>query len=713
MGYRKRQPTNEPDRDGISARLREVVADSGQGRYEASLRRLDALAARPTLTADRKCQIATLAGQALLEQGRFPQAAAAFRKAAALGRDTSEAWFSSSLGQVTALLRGVEVEEAFSTAMGVLDLAERKARQAAASVSAAAKTVVRWGSVQIDPAPLKPSVVASRLGQQFWEEGESDKAEWFFTRATQIAPKGACRARIGLARIALARDVVDRAYVCAEEALMLGRFQRKTLSAWSVLIAAGQALGRAGIPVRLVKGLAQASPSVRGRARLQIAMSLRAFGDPAWTSFASAGTGEDRYHILHAEFSKMRAASVPTIATSEALLATPNLSPLEWLGAAKQAVTCRIAAGRDPALDRTVAAGLALFGESFAPTARHGLALACSKVGRPDLAITLLENVAEPKSRWLYARLLRDAGELSAAANAFRAISLNAAIAERFRLLATLEWMRCIALIADEAALGDAAAQLAAAAAGIQDYELLLDLARQLTQSPAAVAHYAETLFARGESLALERFSTAERPEVAIEVLFKLSRRQADFGRYAAIVEGWNRLSTHQRDWLWNRGSTFWEYLGLVATAFRASGNLAGADALCASYLDDAATPPHGLAELGIPLANSFLFRRRREEAFEWFEWLISKAPSHALCAYAHYWLALRAGKAGQPVESHLTALALSLGSSTGMAWMRSLDAKRRFLEGASIAQVAAGTGQSEEESAAAWEELERDRALL
>lgn len=713
MRFRKRQPTNETNHEAISTRLREAVADLGDGNYEPALRKLDTLAGAAALSADRKCQIAALAAQALLDQGKFSQAAETFQKAWTLGRQTPQAWFGAALGRVTALLRHVEVEEAFATAKTVLDQAEQKARQRASLPTSAALALARSGSVQVNPAPIRPSVAAFRLGQQFWEEGEPDKAKWFFTRATQVEPQGACRARIGLARIALARDDATLAYDLARQALTLGRFHNKTLSAWPVLIAAARGLGKTGIEPPLAGGLAQAPPTVRGRARLLIARDLRAYGDPAWISFASAGKGEDRHHILRAEFAKIRAASSPALAPAETLLATPNLSPLEWLAAAKAAVARRLAADRNPAIERTLAAGLALHGDSFAPTARHGLALACAKAQRADLAIKLLEDTADPKSRWLRARLLRDAGKLSAAADAFRAISSNADVPERFRLLATLEWMRCIAQVADETALGDAAAQLAAAAASIQDYELLLDLARQLTQSPSAAADYAETFFARGQALALERFAAAEHPGTALEILFKLSRRQADFGKYTDIVQGWETLSARQRDWLWSLGSTFWEYLAIVTTALRACGNHLGAEALCARYLDDPATPPSGLAELGIPLAVSLLHRGQRTEAFEWFEWLAWKAPTHPLCAYAHYWLALRAEKSGQPVEPHLTALSLALGSSAGMAWMRSLDTRRRLLEGNSIPHIADHSDHTEDDLTAQLEELENDRALL
>jgi len=715
MGFRKRPPTNDADHEAISAQLRAAMADIGAKNFAAALSKLDALSAQASLPADRQCQIAAMAGQALLAQGKFAQAATTFQQAWQLGADTAVVWFNAALGQVLAQLRNVDVETAVTTGKAAVTTAEQKVQQYGGQVAAAPQLLGQTGVLRMDRAPIRASVVAFRIGQQFWNEGEAEQAAWFFTKATEIEPQGACRARIALARIALVNEDFQGAYDQARQALVLGQFHAKTLSAWPVLIAASRKLGNSGVEQALVNSLAQATPTVRGRARLSIAATLRSYGDPAWTSFATVQTGEDRNHILQAEFGKLKTARTSALAPAEALLATPNLSPLEWLGAAKAAVVRRLARGANPALGPALAAGVTLYGEPARKRLQHGLALACARGKRPDLAISILQGASEPKSVWLQAKLLRDSGSVTAAAALFNSLSTRGDVPPRFQLLASMEWMRCVIQTGDENAITNAAPQLIAAAKQIQDYELLLDLARQMTLAPSPVADHAEEVFDKGQRQALLLFASAEEPACALEILFKLARRQNDFGKYADIAQIWEQLPQARRDWLWSRDGLFWQYLGLVAAAYRASDQLPKADTLVEQYLNDGATPPGGLAEIGVPHALSLVGRNDLASAFEWFEWLVWQAPTSAVCAYAYYWLALRAEKAGDvaQVQSRVQALALALGSSPGMMWKQALDAKGRLLGGSTVAQIAAQSTYTEDYLQQQLGELQEDRGRL
>jgi hypothetical protein len=267
----------------------------------------------------------------------------------------------------------------------------------------------------------------------------------------------------------------------------------------------------------------------------------------------------------------------------------------------------------------------------------------------------------------------------------------------------------------DTAALASAGQQLIAASQSHQDYELLLDLARQMTQAPEEIAQQAGTVFNRGQNLASQAFSAQEDPQGALNILFKLARRQSDFGAYDAIIQLWQSLSETKRDWLWCRAGVFWQYLALVAAAYRITNHFSEADALSGKYLEDTATPPIGLAEIGIPHALSLLNRGNIASAFDWFDWISGQAPTHVLCAYAYYWQALKAQKASdsENVQSKVQALRLSLGTSFGLAWMKELDARAQLLAGASPSEITANSEYAEDYLQQQLEGIQRDKAKL
>jgi hypothetical protein len=730
MDFRKNQPTNQPVHDEISEELRKASELIAAGKYADALAVLDALASDYSTIPERKCQIAALSAQAQLMQGKFGAAANTYAAAWELGDQTNVAWFSAALGQVRAQLRNVDVDNAFAAAQDALRQAQDLFNQFGSLTSTVGATVAQSGSASVARAPIRPSVAAFRLGQQFWEEGEPENALWFFTKATEIEPQGACRARIVIANIALQNEAFQEAYDGARAALLMGHFHAKTLSAWPVLIAAAQKLGRAGIEPTLISGLAQATPSVRGRARLVIARTLRAYNDPAWVELAAAPPAEDRHSILRAEFVKMKVASATSSPDSiavdldqatAAFLATPNLGPKEWLAAAKSTLTNQLASDEQPQPAALIAQGVSRYGEQSRATIAHGLALACQKANRADLALEILRPIASsaatgrPASVWLLAQLEAEQGNLSLAISKFAILSSRQDIAQRFRMLATLEWARLVVQSGDNQSLASAGPQLVAASQSIQDYELLLDLARQMTMAPGEIAQQASVVFNRGQDLANQAFGVQQDPQGALEILFKLARRQSDFGAYAAITQAWEQLSETKRDWLWCRSGIYWQYLALVAAAYRITNRQPAADALSEKYLEDTATPANGLAEIGIPHALSLLARGDMASAFDWFDWIIWQAPTHVLSAYAYYWLALRADKSGDlnDVQNRVQALHLSLGSSFGLAWMKELDARAQLLAGNAPADIAAQSEYSEDYLRQQAEAIQQDKARL
>lgn len=721
MEYRKREGRDREGHEEISGELGRASELIGAGEYAAALGVLDEVAGKAE-GAERRCQVATMVGRVEYEQGRFGEAAESYAGAAELGESTGEAWFGAALGEVRARLGNVEVEAAFTAGQAALARARAGEAEFAAAGAAAGAAVAAGAEGRIERGPVRGSVAAFRLGQQFWEQGEPEKALWFYERAREMEPGGACRARIAIAEVALLEEDFEGAAEGAKAALRLGHYHAKTLSAWPVLIAANRRLGRPGVDPGLLGGLAQARPAVRGRARLVIARTLRSYDDPAWAEFAGAAAGEDPRFILRAEFAKMEVASASEDEAAGAaaqLLATPNLGPQEWLSAAKATLAAQLGGGQAPRPGELIARGIARYGEGARGWIVHGLALASQKAGRPGLGIALLTPVvtatARPASAWLLGQLEAGEGDLAAAIGRYAALAARSDIPARFRLLATLEWARLVVQTGDASALAAAGPPLAAAARELTDYELLLDLARQMTLAPGEIAAQAGGVFERGQTLARQAFAAQSEPGAALEILFKLARRQSDFGAYGAIAQGWEELPEARRDWLWSRGGLYWQYLALVAGAYRATARLPAADALAEKYLEDAATPAIGLAELGIPHALSRLARGEREGAFGWFEWITGQAPTHVLCAYAYYWLALRAKKAGDEAgaQSRLPALRLALGTSLGLSWMKDLSARAQLLAGVDPAELAAGTEFSGEDLQAQQAAIAQDLAKL
>ena len=77
----------------------------------------------------------------------------------------------------------------------------------------------------------------------------------------------------------------------------------------------------------------------------------------------------------------------------------------------------------------------------------------------------------------------------------------------------------------------------------LDDFELLLDLARQMTLAPAEIAAAANEIFDRAEQLARRALQAELLPDAATLIAFELFRRQTDLGRYPAITTAWEALS--------------------------------------------------------------------------------------------------------------------------------------------------------------------------
>ncbi len=657
MSYRKRLPAPSGDNRPVSSRLRKANRLLTEGETAAALSELDAV-----IQGDRspevRSQVAALAAKSEAERGRFEGAATAYQRAVDLAPESGDTWLSPALGNVRVLLKAVEVGKATEAAEATLATALARWRDYRSGSSRATSAVRGGGNFLVQVRSSRPSVVASRLGQQFWEEGEADTAARYFGEAVRLEPGGAERARICLARIALINEDFQRAVDLAREALMVGKFRSKTLSAWPIIIAGARGLGIVNLNKPLTRGLAQAKPTVRGRAKLVIARALRDLGDPEWISYTELGPREDPRYVIEAEFAKLRLASAVQSGDSARKLTqlarqladVPNIAPREWLSAAKLVISSRLAENKNPGIYRILSDGTATYGPSKQRELALGLAGACVGANQPALAIPILQRIVDADERdetWSraasnLAKLFQKNGELGLAVPLLDRIARTPTVPERFQLYARLDWLRAVVASGNSAALAGARDEILNVARRLDDFELLLDLARQMTLAPPEIAAVADEIFDRGEQLARRAFQAEDLPEEALLIGFKLFRRQSDLGRFAAITEAWESLPDRKKLWLWSPQTAFWEMLALVAAAYRSQSRDSEATRLVETSLADPATPPEGLAILGVPESLAMIRRDDLAAALSTLAWIKEQAPTHEMAAYAYYWQCLR-----------------------------------------------------------------------
>ncbi|MBU1694221.1 MAG: hypothetical protein KKC51_09695, partial [Verrucomicrobia bacterium] len=332
----------------MSSALREI-GESIRGRdFATGLTQANQLLSTPTLNRHEQARILGMVGDSEFRRGAFEEAAQIYQRAATLCLDHHDLWLRPLVGQVKSLLKAVRVDDALMMARHACDVARQKCAAFDAQVSAANRELIERGYVNVPSLPPRVSVVATRMGALFLNEGEPASAQEFFEKALEANPRGACRARQGLARIALAMDDPTRSLILAEGSIRIGNYAAKTIAAWPILIAARRKLGGWQISQNLLDGLEMTPPSVRARTVLTIIRELRKSDMRQWREVAlrwSSREGQE-FPITEAEIRKMVLASakvMPGDATgkrelAEQLLQTPGLSRNEWLAAAKEVV---------------------------------------------------------------------------------------------------------------------------------------------------------------------------------------------------------------------------------------------------------------------------------------------------------------------------------------------------------------------------------------
>ena len=701
--FRKRLFQAPGGNSPFSLELRKIGRDASRNRHDLALARVDQLLAGSSLDSWQQSRVLSIVADCEFIQGHYKRAAGIYLQAASGCSDHHRLWFRPLLGHVRALLKVPQVDMAATMAQHALDQAKSKMADFNQSVRAANRLVSEKQTVIIPALPIRTSVVATRLANLFMQEGEPEIARTIYEEAIRASPGGANRAKQGLARLALAHGDCKTALVMSAEAIRQGKFRVKTIPAWPVLISARRQLGGWRISENLVKELDSAPAEIRARTIMVIVVELRKNGMRQWREIADGWSRREghRFPIIEAEMRKLCLASAKTELgnavsqreAAEEVLRVPGLSPQEWRMASKELVRASLRGGQEPDFPALIRSAGQAYGDKFSPMAAHSLALACLAARRPDLARPLLaDNIQNgnagsrlwSQSVWTMARLESSAANHVAAAALYQKLFEESAINVRFRLQAKLHWAEAMIAAGDSNALAQSRPLMSSVLSEVRDPEILMNFARQLRMGAPELGEFAQEIFARGETMALRQFDESAHPAEAVSILFKLTRRQViDFGRNDAVVALWERLDAAKQDWLWSDCAAFWGYVGLVFEAYVRSGHVQAAVRLAHGILADPATPPHGAPYVGIPLARRLMEGGEPDDALALFERLSELAPSHFLCAWAWYWLALDSWRHDDLIMTHRFAenIQMAQGAQPGTRDQWCLDARGLLLK--------------------------------
>lgn len=700
--FRKNPYQAPKDKAAQSSMLREIGCHIQNGEHAAGLAKANALLMDVRLAKEERARALAMVADSEFKRGRFDAAAEIQLRVATDTIEDPTLWLRAYIGEVLALLKSPNVEDAIIMARHAVEVAETKMADFDEQVRLAKQAVEAGGTVEVPPVPVRVSVVATRMGYLFLQEGEPEVAEELFNRAIESSKGGANRARQGLAKIALAKGEFRKAISVASDAIRLGGYKAKTLEAWKTVISARRQLGGWMVSQRLINGLEAAPASLRARATLVIVRGLRQNDMRQWREVASRWSEREGAQFPHieAEIRKMDLASAKLAAgdatekrqKAERLLQTPGLGPIEWLSGAKELVRASLWEGRAVSIEQLTSMAGAAYGQDIIPRMRHSLALSCMMAKRHDMARPLLQaNIEEVahdklqwgKSIWALARMEGLLGDHATSAGLYRQFADEESKLAKFRLQAQLLWCQELIAAGQPGPLVEARSIMSSMLGNVQDPDLLMNFARQLQFGPDDLRDWGQQLFEQGKAMALQRFDTATLPSEAISILFKLTRRQVkDFGRYEEVIAFWESLNQEKRDWLWSEKGDFWEYLGQVFEAYARAGDLQKAEAFAVEFLDDPATPTEGRPPLGIPLARHLMQADRMNDGLELYEQMASAAPTHPLCAEAWYWMALVAYKRGETrlVGEYARRIREAQGTQVGMLGQWNFDARAYLL---------------------------------
>jgi len=509
---------------------------------------------------------------------------------------------------------------------------------------------------------LRPSVLLTKLGSAFSDEGYLDVARQFYQQAVISSPRGATRARTGMARVCLAGAENPEAEQYAREALQMGKFQAKTLGIWPLLIAARVKQGKPTLDEELFASLnLNQEGRVKARAILAIVKSLRGYGDERWKEIARDWIDNEAAvdEIIEVELAKILLAEEKVIGKDERLIAlsahrilrSNQISPKELLAISKDLVSLSLQGGEDPAIDDLADKANRIFGGSHRAEVLHGMALAASSADANALAESILVGQLSASTEgtkqwgqdlWALATIEAAAGQYASAASRFLAMARQTEIPLRFRSQALILWAENTIASGTPVQAGELEAELSPLVDSAFDYRTILDLARDFSQASVPLDAIMNRLADVGGAKAREAFQAAATAPEKLAILIHLARRQHyDLDRRDELLQFWNGLGTTTQESLWSESEIYWELQSIIFMALVGSGQNGMAESLAIPIMEAPATPVLGLVHVGTALASFWLVRGMRARALEKFEWISTEHPTHRLAATSYYWTGL------------------------------------------------------------------------
>ncbi len=735
--WRKREADSSPDKEEFSRNLRRAHDLILRRKYADALGRLDQHTENAHNPAS-KAKILGLIGDSLVKRGKRDEAIAAYERAEIVTSKHSRAWLRPVIARVKLQLLHGAFDDAFETARRGVARSLKEERNFRTLKRKLEKQIAERGEVVIMSRPHRSSVVATRFGHLFLRSGELEAANFFFEKVIQVNPRGGCRARLGLAEIALRSQDYQRAHYWAKDGIINGKFQAKTLSGWPILIAARRGEGKSGLPLPVLKWLRGHWDSGVGQRALQHTVEeLRKNEDPLWHKLAwrwlqaepeNAVLQCHLYKLLLSD-AKIRgadASDIRKIATS--FWETDNLSLREQISAMRAIAKSQLGSGAifdDAAFVSRIRNDFGVRGQD---RARQALAAVYWEFDQESRAVEILTTVAESaptgskrwgQANWRLAQWKYQLGDAGASSEIFLSIAEQKTTPERIRNFALVDALRMAGVAGRDDLTLRAKPFLQAALAMINDPELLLDMSRQLGSAPDCHQLF-EAYRAKGEQGITRAIEAATEPSLAATLLFKYARRQNDWGDFDGTIRVWETMDAQRRAWIWSPQEEYWEYLAYVMRAYTWRKLPAEAESIATEYVNDPATTADGVAILGNSYASLLIYQDRMQEGLTVFKRVVDEAPQHPYAAYAYYWFALRSAQENQPERASTYAMQIEkcLGDRSKLGWQLELRCQaqliRRAAERGSLAKMGEPvTGFEDETVSRAERSILRDLAKL
>ncbi|MCX8495962.1 MAG: hypothetical protein ORN51_07250, partial [Akkermansiaceae bacterium] len=547
----------------------------------------------------------------------------------------------------------------------------------------------------------RPTVILTKIANAFIESGLTDDARVFLQKAVTLSPNGASRARQSLAKLALASDDPALAERYARESLLMGRFQAKTIPAWQLYLdaRARQNLTPLLEPDVFASFQSNATARIASGSLHSIIRLLRTHGDPTWKAIAESAIASPKADpIISTEVEKIIQADAKLTGSEEArttaaralrMFRSNNASAQEQVAHAKCYVRYSLVNDQIPSLDSILTPANKRFGRDHADTVLHAMALGAMQAGKHDTARKWLMNLLSlvvpgsdswGKAMWAQARMESLLGKCSEAAAIYFQISSSVEIPPRFRMQSMLLGFKNLAASGDIVNLDELSVSVRNLLAGVSDYRVAFDAARQLALAGSPLGGLRGEAAAKGAVLADQALTKASNPAARLAILEFVARRQFwDLGDTNAILEAWSGLTDLQKSEMRIHGGSVWyQYCSIVMQSMVKMGKTYEAQALVSSIVDESHATSEGYVIMGSAYAEWLLSLGEKDKAFTYFQWISIEAPTHLSAASAHYWLSLRYLNAGQPTASFTSAKAVRLcfGAAPSLLSEWELDAK-------------------------------------